>query len=257
MDAQGWISVPLIASFNRIKNLTSDLSIVVETMRMTPVLEVSPKGRFVRLAQTWPEWILPNAQKNDDVEKDFEEGRAEVKALHERKEKERVEAEAKAKEEAGKPSAEVDDVAQAKDDARDDVEPAAPAEQAGEPEAAAGAEAVPAAAAEDKAAPLAAVGDKAPAAKEGEAEATEVEEEAPAAESPAKKDAGAAPRKESLSPRDGVSNRPSARCLLPATDPQPSRHAAPRTISPKATLAQPILDTAVVSVAINTPSSSA
>lgn len=73
MDTSGWIPISLIASFNRIKNLTSDIKIVVECMRMTPLLEVSPKDRFVRLAQTWPQWVLPNAQTNEDVKKDFEE----------------------------------------------------------------------------------------------------------------------------------------------------------------------------------------
>lgn len=73
MDTSGWISISLIASFNRIKNLTNDISIVVECMRMTPLLEVSPKDRFVRLAQTWPQWVLPNAQTNDEVKHDFEE----------------------------------------------------------------------------------------------------------------------------------------------------------------------------------------
>lgn len=73
MDTSGWIPISLIASFNRIKNLTNDIKIVVECMRMTPLLEVSPKDRFVRLAQTWPQWVLPNAQTNEDVKKDFEE----------------------------------------------------------------------------------------------------------------------------------------------------------------------------------------
>ncbi|GAA5863128.1 hypothetical protein JCM3774_001430 [Rhodotorula dairenensis] len=73
MDTAGWIPISLIASFNRIKNLTNDIKIVVECMRMTPLLEVSPRDRFVRLAQTWPQWVLPNAQTNEDVKKDFEE----------------------------------------------------------------------------------------------------------------------------------------------------------------------------------------
>jgi hypothetical protein len=73
MDANGWVLISILASFNRIKNLTSDLSIVVECLRMTPLLEVSPKGTHVRLRQQWPEWVLPNATTNEEVKKEFEE----------------------------------------------------------------------------------------------------------------------------------------------------------------------------------------
>jgi hypothetical protein len=59
MDAAGWIDISIIASFNRIKNLTTDQSIVRDTMCFTPLLEVI--GDYVRLRQNWPEWILPNA----------------------------------------------------------------------------------------------------------------------------------------------------------------------------------------------------
>ncbi|GAA5921178.1 hypothetical protein JCM3775_004128 [Rhodotorula graminis] len=241
MDAAGWISVPLIASFNRIKNLTSDLSIVVETMRMTPVLEVSPKGRFVRLAQTWPEWLLPNAQKNDDVEKDFEEARAEVKALHERKEREREskgdkdaapDAEGAAKPAVERDEAAVEPAAEKKDDAATD----APADA---DKADAASATTSATVAEPAPVAVEVNGEKdvqreeaKDAVAEPQDDATEEAKETAAA--PAKKDAPSAPRKESLSPRE-----------------------APRTISPKATPAQPILDTACASITSTTPSSTA
>jgi hypothetical protein len=80
MDANGWVLISILASFNRIKNLTSDLSIVVECLRMTPLLEVSPKGTHVRLRQQWPEWVLPNAAVNEDVKKEFEEAEKEKEA---------------------------------------------------------------------------------------------------------------------------------------------------------------------------------
>lgn len=80
MDANGWVLISILASFNRIKNLTSDLSIVVECLRMTPLLEVSPKGTHVRLRQQWPEWVLPNATVNEEVKKEFEEAEKEKEA---------------------------------------------------------------------------------------------------------------------------------------------------------------------------------
>jgi hypothetical protein len=59
MDEQGWIDISVIASFNRIKALTTDEALVRDTMSLTPILEVF--GQFVRLRQNWPEWVLPNA----------------------------------------------------------------------------------------------------------------------------------------------------------------------------------------------------
>ncbi|GAA5939273.1 La RNA-binding domain-containing protein [Sporobolomyces koalae] len=79
MDANGWVLISILASFNRIKNLTSDLAIVVECLRMTPLLEVSPKGTHVRLRQQWPEWVLPNATTNEEVKREFEEAEKEKK----------------------------------------------------------------------------------------------------------------------------------------------------------------------------------
>ncbi|GAA6046657.1 hypothetical protein JCM3770_003100 [Rhodotorula araucariae] len=208
MDAAGWISVPLIASFNRIKNLTSDVSIVVECMRMTPVLEVSPQGRFVRLAQTWPEWVLPNAQKNDDVEKDFEEARTEVQALHERKETERAAPEAEAKSAGDGPREESSKEDSSKVEPKGDEAPAA-------------AETVSTSAADEPS------GFNAAEAK-GDGEAS-------TADTPVvKKGTEPVARKEVLSPRE-----------------------APRTFSPKATPAQPILDTVVASVTTGASASSA
>ncbi|KAK4048088.1 hypothetical protein OIV83_004958 [Microbotryomycetes sp. JL201] len=59
MDAEGWIEIAIIAAFNRIRNLTTDVAVVHETMMLTPLLEVV--DGFVRLRQHWPEWVLPSA----------------------------------------------------------------------------------------------------------------------------------------------------------------------------------------------------
>ncbi|KAM0791015.1 hypothetical protein ACM66B_004314 [Microbotryomycetes sp. NB124-2] len=59
MDAEGWIEIGIIAAFNRIQNLTTDVAVVHETMTLTPLLEVV--DGFVRLRQHWPEWVLPSA----------------------------------------------------------------------------------------------------------------------------------------------------------------------------------------------------
>lgn len=59
MDSQGWIDISVIASFNRIKNLSGDVNIVRETASLTPILEVV--GSALRLRTNWPEWVLPSA----------------------------------------------------------------------------------------------------------------------------------------------------------------------------------------------------
>lgn len=74
MDAAGWIDISIIASFNRIKNLTTDQSIVRDTMCFTPLLEVVDE--FVRLRQHWPEWILPNAIPSRVTEQRLAEAQA-------------------------------------------------------------------------------------------------------------------------------------------------------------------------------------
>lgn len=65
MDDQGWLPIPLISSFNRIKNLSTDLSIISETMSLTPLLEMN--GQFVRLRGNWFDWLLPGATKSTVV----------------------------------------------------------------------------------------------------------------------------------------------------------------------------------------------
>lgn len=58
MDEQGFVDIALIASFNRIKKLTSDVDLIAETMALTPLLELNNVGG-VRLRGQWTEWLLP------------------------------------------------------------------------------------------------------------------------------------------------------------------------------------------------------
>src|ERR1700733_2609399 len=58
MDNEGWIDVSVIASFNRIQNLTQDYNLVRDTMALSAYLEVN-EG-MVRLAhRRWQEFVLP------------------------------------------------------------------------------------------------------------------------------------------------------------------------------------------------------
>lgn len=58
MDSEGWLDISIIASFNRVQNLTQDFNLVRETMSLSAYLEVSEDK--VRLAhRRWQEFVLP------------------------------------------------------------------------------------------------------------------------------------------------------------------------------------------------------
>jgi hypothetical protein len=64
MDSQGWIDIAMIASFNRVRTLTTDASLVRDTMVISSLVEVSDEGRGdkVRLVNHgWVPFVLPDA----------------------------------------------------------------------------------------------------------------------------------------------------------------------------------------------------
>ena len=60
MDAQGWISISLVASFPRVKNLTHDMNLVREVLYLSSSVEV--KGEWVRMARDWEKFVLRDAE---------------------------------------------------------------------------------------------------------------------------------------------------------------------------------------------------
>jgi len=57
MDAEGFVKVELIAGFNRVKSLTTDLDFVKETIAQSQILEVNDDK--VRKRENWQIWLLP------------------------------------------------------------------------------------------------------------------------------------------------------------------------------------------------------
>jgi hypothetical protein len=58
MDSEGWIDIPVIASFNRVQSLTHDVDLVRDAMSLSAFLEVSENK--VRLAhRRWQDFVLP------------------------------------------------------------------------------------------------------------------------------------------------------------------------------------------------------
>lgn len=60
MDAHGWVDIPMIASFNRIRQVTTDEDLVQEVAQLSHILEVRDKK--MRLRDNWQMWVFPNAK---------------------------------------------------------------------------------------------------------------------------------------------------------------------------------------------------
>jgi hypothetical protein len=60
MDAHGWVDIPMIASFNRIRQVTTDEDVVQEVAQLSHLLEVREKK--MRLRDNWQMWVFPNAK---------------------------------------------------------------------------------------------------------------------------------------------------------------------------------------------------
>ncbi|KAI0790350.1 hypothetical protein C8Q75DRAFT_112098 [Abortiporus biennis] len=61
MDSRGWIHIPLIASFERVKSLTLDLQLVQDVLALSSLVEV--RDDYVRIHR-WERYILPTAAKS-------------------------------------------------------------------------------------------------------------------------------------------------------------------------------------------------
>ncbi|XP_042507802.1 la-related protein 1C [Macadamia integrifolia] len=57
MDEQGWVPVPLIAGFNRVKQLTNNISFILDAVRSSTIVEV--QGDKIRKRNDWMSWPLP------------------------------------------------------------------------------------------------------------------------------------------------------------------------------------------------------
>lgn len=72
MDSLGWISIPLIASFNRVKQLTNDVQMVKDVLGLSSLVEV--RDDFVRMSNDqWRSFVLPGAAVSSLEEHEVEE----------------------------------------------------------------------------------------------------------------------------------------------------------------------------------------
>lgn len=76
MDSQGWVPITLIASFPRVKNLTTNIQLILDSLRASTVLEVQEDR--VRRRNEWKKWIpasalLPSDSSTDSPDKSGED----------------------------------------------------------------------------------------------------------------------------------------------------------------------------------------
>jgi hypothetical protein len=64
MDTRGWIPIPLIASFNRVRQLTADVQLIREVLTLSSVVQVC--GEMVRM-DGWESFVLPGAPMSEVV----------------------------------------------------------------------------------------------------------------------------------------------------------------------------------------------
>jgi len=66
MDQEGYLPISLIASFHRVQALTQDVSLVIQALQQSPLLQLKDgvKVRTVNDAEKWP--ILPETLKGDE-----------------------------------------------------------------------------------------------------------------------------------------------------------------------------------------------
>jgi hypothetical protein len=60
MDAEGWVAISMLASFNRVKALSTDEDLIGKALHRSTELEVS--GEHVRRRGDWFRWVLPTAK---------------------------------------------------------------------------------------------------------------------------------------------------------------------------------------------------
>ena len=78
MDTRGWIPIPLIASFNRVRQLTADVQLVREVLTLSSIVQVS--GGMVRMGG-WESFVLPGAPVSSMEGEGQEESRQEQQQL--------------------------------------------------------------------------------------------------------------------------------------------------------------------------------
>ncbi|KAJ9542173.1 hypothetical protein OSB04_028679 [Centaurea solstitialis] len=64
MDEEGWVPVSLIAGFRRVQTLTSDIQMILSSLRDSTLVEV--QGETIRRRNEWAKWVNPSNKFSAD-----------------------------------------------------------------------------------------------------------------------------------------------------------------------------------------------
>lgn len=64
MDEQGWVPISLIATFRRVQQLTNDVTLILDALRNSTILEV--QGERVRRRNGWSKWRQSSGTSNNN-----------------------------------------------------------------------------------------------------------------------------------------------------------------------------------------------
>jgi hypothetical protein len=62
MDARGWVPISIIAKFNRVRSMTTNVHFILDALRSSNVVEV--QGDKLRKREDWSNWLLPSGHNN-------------------------------------------------------------------------------------------------------------------------------------------------------------------------------------------------
>jgi len=62
MDVQGWVPISIIAKFNRVRSMTTNVLFILDALRSSNVVEV--QGDKIRKREDWSNWPLPSGHNN-------------------------------------------------------------------------------------------------------------------------------------------------------------------------------------------------
>lgn len=59
MDKQGYVDLQVLANFNRVRSLTTDMNLIRDALKQSDVVELDSSANKVRRREGWETWILP------------------------------------------------------------------------------------------------------------------------------------------------------------------------------------------------------
>eukprot|EP00891_Asterochloris_glomerata_P000534 jgi/Astpho2/534/gw1.00011.197.1_t len=58
MNEEGWIPLPVIAGFNRVRMLTPDAGMIICALAGSRLVELSADGMLLRPHSNWRQWVM-------------------------------------------------------------------------------------------------------------------------------------------------------------------------------------------------------